>query len=852
MGMGEKEFIDAAVRRGFVTDDQVRACLVLRDEMASAGGGETTLWDFMVFNGLLTAHQVREIQELASATEAAPPTTIPGSPPPTSPMPKQKERERVPFGPFFIEGKLGEGAMGVVYLASRPDADERVALKVLPQRISEHEEYIQRFIREAKIAVSVRHSNIANGIAYGEFNRRWYYAMEYVDGKILKRLVQEKVFLDEKRAAGIAAQIADALDAIARRGLVHRDVKPGNIIVTEQGVAKLMDLGLARSTRGEFDQLTVGAKTMGTPHYMAPEQIRGEKSLDIRADLYSLGATLYEMVTGQQPFKGKTITETLGKQLRNELEHPRDYVPDLSDEICRIIQKAMAKEPKDRYTSPADMRDDLFAVLKGEDPKAERLAAGLSMVARRPALDPSTRAQPIGDSVAPLAAPPRTASAARGGPASRLLLGIAAGFGVVAFGFAGAYFGGLLPDPPPRPVFGKFAAKLEAAEVHLGAKEWSRALAIAHEVLAAEPENTRAQSIQARAEAGLRFEGEMDRARAYVSAGDWRQAYAAYDQALKIRPADPAALAGFKAVGEKLQGDPATWAQVRLLEGHEGPVTSLTFDREGNRLASAGRDLSIRIWSFGDGRADRTLHGALKPVLGVAFSPDGRRLATAGEDLIVRVWDLSTGVDLIRFAGHSQAATAIHFAPDGGEILSASEDRTVGIWDSSTGARRGVLSGHTQGVSAVGLLQEGRGIVTAGRDGTVRIWDQATGRERRRLTGESRAYLALAVSPDGAWIAAGGEDQIVRVWETGGWKLVHALAGHEGDVTSLAADPAGNRLASGSRDGTVRIWDAVSGKELKTLRGHEGPVHAVAYHPGGASAASAGDDGAIRVWGARK
>lgn len=846
----EKQFAEAAVRCGYVTEDQVRACLVLRGEAASSGGNRTALWDFMIFNGLLTPDQVRELRTEGAGGSSA---TVSGGAVALPARPEQKKREKISFGRFFIEGKLGEGAMGVVYLASKEGSEEKVALKVLPQRLSDHQEYIQRFIREAKIAVSVRHNNIANGIAYGEFNRRWYYAMEYVDGKVLKRLIQEKVFLEEKRAAGIAAQIADALEAIARRGLVHRDVKPGNIIVTEQGVAKLMDLGLARSIRGEFDQLTVGAKTMGTPHYMAPEQIRGERDIDIRCDIYSLGATLYEMVTGQQPFKGKTITETLGKQLRNELEHPRDYVPDLSDGICRIIQKAMAKDRKDRYASPAEMRDDLFAVLKGEEPRAERLAAGLSMVARRPAVDPSTRAQPIADAVRPPAAPVRAAANLRPRSGAKLLLGIAAGFGVVAIGFAAAYFGGWLPDPPARPVFGRFAARLEEGEVHLGAKEWTRALGIVREVLAVEPENARAQSIQARAEAGLRFEAALARARAFASAGDWRHAYGAYEEALKLLPEDPAALAGFRAVEERLQGDPAAWTGVRLLQGHEGAITSLAFDPGGGRLVSAGRDLSIRIWNFAEGRQERVLAVVLKPVLGVAFSPEGRRFATAGEDLVVRVWDLAAGVDAVRFAAHSQAATAVVFRPgEGAELVSAGEDSSIGIWDASNGARRGTIIGHTQGVSAVALLPASGGIVSASRDGTVRVWDEATGRERRRLSGESRAYFALAVAPDGAWIAAGGEDRTIRVWETGQWRLAQVLAGHEGEVTCLAADPGGARLASGSKDGTVRIWEVSAGKELRRLRGHQGAVRAVAWHPGGASAASAGDDGLIRVWGASK
>ena len=874
MGMGEKEFITAVVQKGYVSEDQARACMVMRDEMAVSGGGETTIWDFMIFNGLLTPDQVREVQEMEAAeakaaafappppsTEAPKPveskTTLPtanSTAPASTGSTAVKSKERVPFGPFLIEGKLGEGAMGVVYLASNKETGHKVALKVLPQRFTDNQEYIQRFVREAKIAVTLKHSNIANGVAYGEFNRRWYYAMEYVEGKVLKRVIQENVALEEKRAAGIAAQIADALEFIRSRGLVHRDVKPGNIIVSPQGVAKLMDLGLAKSTRGEFDQLTVGVKTMGTPHYMAPEQIRGEKTLDIRADIYSLGATLYEMLTGQQPFKGTTITETLQKQLRNELDHPRDYVADLSDGICRIIQKSMAKQAKDRYQTPAEMKDDLYAVLKGESPKAKLLEAGLSMVARRPVADASTRSQPIGDSVKPLEPLQRVSSPAAVPPrrAARLVLGLAVGFGIVAIGFALAYFAGWLPAAPVVESGGRHASRLEAAEGHLAAREWTRALSAAQEVLAEEPHHPRAESIKVRAEAGLKYDDAINRARTYVSSGDWRRAFSAYEEALKVRPNDSEASAGLIAVGEKLSGDPAAWIEKRTLTGHAGTVLALAFDPTGARLASADDQNLLRVWEFDSGQVARDFAGLLKPVRCAAFSPDGRQLATGGEDMIVRVWDLSSGMDLVRFAAHGQPVLSVQFRPDGSQVVTSGEDGTVGFWEVKGGASRGSLRGHTRGVTGVAMFDEARAVVTAGRDGTVRLWDNATGREKRSLAGGGASFLGLAAPPEGAWIAAAAQDGSIRVWDTRSWRLIQTLTGHQGEITCLAASRDGSWLASGSRDGTVRLWDPAAGKELKVLRGHTGEVRAVAFHPSSATVVSAGSEGMLRVWGARK
>jgi len=271
-------------------------------------------------------------------------------------------REAHRIGAYELIEKIGHGAVGVVYKARQMSVDRIVALKVLDPRYARNEKYVERFLREGRAAAKLDHVNIVRGIDAGKSPEGFYYfAMEYVDGVTLKRLLKRDGIIGEARAAEITAQIARALGHAAGAGFVHRDVKPENIILTKDGTAKLADLGLAKSA-SEDGSVTIAGQAMGTPMYISPEQAKGLDSVDLRSDLYSLGATLYHMVTGAPPFGGDNPTVIMLKHINEEPPPPHELNADLSEGLCHVLEKMLAKDPAARYQSADELNADLEAV----------------------------------------------------------------------------------------------------------------------------------------------------------------------------------------------------------------------------------------------------------------------------------------------------------------------------------------------------------------------------------------------------------------------------------------------------------------------------------------------------------
>jgi serine/threonine-protein kinase len=281
--------------------------------------------------------------------------------------------------------------MGIVYKAQQLSMNREVAIKVLRPRLAANRGFLERFTREAHVAARLSHNNIVQAFDVGSAGSLHYFVMEYVEGTTIKRELEREKVYGEREAVEIVLQIAQALSHAHRRGLIHRDIKPANIILTAEGVAKLADLGLARQTHDddELDEAERGM-TIGTPFYISPEQIRGEETIDIRADIYSLGATFYHMVTGQPPFPGKTVEPVLMAHLNQELTPPDHLNTALSAGVGEVIEFMMAKDRNERYPTPGDLIIDLECLLAGEPPKLARQrieAASLAELAQGEAAD---------------------------------------------------------------------------------------------------------------------------------------------------------------------------------------------------------------------------------------------------------------------------------------------------------------------------------------------------------------------------------------------------------------------------------------------------------------------------------
>jgi serine/threonine-protein kinase len=344
LSVEEEKLRQALVSRGFITPEDwlhVRAA-------TEPGGGLGPILATLVHSGFLTSGQAQRVAiELPNLTAQL----IPG---------------------YKLLDKVGQGSMGSVYKARQLSMDRIVAIKVLHQKFADNKEFLARFRREAHLAAKFNSNHVIQAIDVGQSGTINYFVMEYVEGVTIKEELEKGKIYEEAEAIDIVLQIARALQSAHRRNLIHRDIKPANIVLTKDGTAKLADLGMARATTDEAHIRKEKGLTMGTPHYMAPEQIRGKSDVDSRADIYSLGATLFHMVTGRQPFPFPTIDEVLKAHLKEDLTPPDHINTKLSAGIGEVVEFMMAKSRKKRYPSPDELILDLECLQRGEPPKFAR------------------------------------------------------------------------------------------------------------------------------------------------------------------------------------------------------------------------------------------------------------------------------------------------------------------------------------------------------------------------------------------------------------------------------------------------------------------------------------------------
>lgn len=350
-------FGELVIEKGYVTREQVDESLENQSAMAEMGVVQT-LGEVMVSKELLSrelqGQVLREVQ-------------------------RRSGRHKT-IGSYELIAKLGEGGMGAVYRAKVQETGAVIALKVLAKALASDKSFVARFHREAELASGLDHPNIVRAIRSGESGGHHYFAMEYVEGENVGELLRREGVIPEGEALRIVRDVALALEHAHGSRLVHRDIKPDNIFLTPEGTAKLGDMGLAKVTDQEATRLTQSGMMVGTPHYISPEQVRGAEDLDTRCDIYSLGATLYHMMTGRTPFEGSSVLEVVNKHLTEELPWPADVNDDLTDDVCFLVQRMMAKAPEDRYQEPLDLIQDIDTVIRGQAPDTAVLDVGKSSI----------------------------------------------------------------------------------------------------------------------------------------------------------------------------------------------------------------------------------------------------------------------------------------------------------------------------------------------------------------------------------------------------------------------------------------------------------------------------------------
>jgi serine/threonine-protein kinase len=427
---------------GLITSDQLNAALQAQSRNLQEGK-PISVSDAMVQLGLLTPTQKDSLEKKV----------------------REQQAGVQQLGPYKLMKKLGEGGMGAVYLALDSATQRHVAVKVLPRHFGASAEFVKRFRRESEAATQLKHPNIIGAFAAGEDLGYHYYAMEYCDGMSLDAILAAEGPLPAARAIDITLQAAKGLQYAHDQGIIHRDIKPSNIIVTKDGLAKILDLGLSKNLEDNTVSFkTVTGAVLGTPHYISPEQAQGERNVDGRSDIYSLGASLYHLLSGRVPFDGQTALEILSKHVNTVLPNPQDLREGIPDALVQVLQRMMAKEPNDRYPDCGALIADLVEVNAGRTPKTKLISAALTTIA------PSRKA--------PLKKRPSTIRRAAPRPANKsaLIAGIAGAVAVVVVVVVFLSGGSDMPAPPAvakPPASGKAA---EPAKTSFDAESWEKSL----------------------------------------------------------------------------------------------------------------------------------------------------------------------------------------------------------------------------------------------------------------------------------------------------------------------------------------------------------------------------------------
>jgi WD40 repeat protein/tRNA A-37 threonylcarbamoyl transferase component Bud32 len=724
------------------------------------------------------------------------------------------------LGNYVLLERLGEGGMGQVFKARNWKLGRVVALKLIRRERLANADAVRRFHREIQACGQVNHANIVHALDAEEADGHHFLVMEHVEGTDLGRLVKQRGPLPAALACDCARQAALALQHVHEQGLVHRDVKPSNLLRAHMdGTVKLLDLGLARFGQGLEEggsTLTQLGSLMGTPDFMAPEQAEESHAVDIRADLYSLGCTLYFLLAGRVPFPGGTYAQKIRKHERAEPRPLEELRPDLAPEAAAVVRRLMAKRPDDRYATPAEAAAALAAVTTDSAPPAV------------PALQPAV----LHDTEPPFAGlTPDTHRLSRRRRWPRGLIAGVLGLSVVGLLAALSFRGRKTESPTPEtggtpPAAEGPQAELDALRRRLGEQEEGARLQLALDLLAfrrrhgATPEAFQAAHLLARLPSPLNHLPPIPEAERFPA---WQ----------------PHALVAV--LGEHRQR-------------HWDHLYCVAFHPDGKRVASGGDDHLIRLWDVETGREVATLRGHASRVAALAFSPDGKVLASGDGDRDVFLWDLERPGEPAVLRGPSRAVSSLAFSPDGRTLASGSHDKGICLWDVSPigTRRRAAWDAHAAEVLAVAFSPDGLSLASGGNDKRVKLWDPATGQERRTLEGAGRAIVGVAFGAGGGIVLGLEEDGLLRRWDAAtGRELGPPDPTHGSLVRSLAVAPDGLTAAVGESGDVVRLWDVTTGKPRATLPGRlitSYLVNGLAFSKDGQVLAMIGHQGCVCFW----
>ncbi len=727
------------------------------------------------------------------------------------------------IGDYELTAEIARGGMGVVYRARQSSLDREVALKMILVGHWASDAQVERFRLEARASARLDHPHIVPILELGEHEGWHYFTMKLIDGEDLARQMSAGKWpaatrTDQERIARLLEPVAAAVHFAHQRGILHRDLKPTNILIDQAGAPYVTDFGLAKLIE-ETSEATHSSAVLGTPAYMAPEQAAGRTAdITVAADIYSLGAVLYELLGGRPPHRANTPLETIRQVVEQEIAPLPRLNPAVDPDLATLCGKCLRREPGDRYGSAQELADDLGRWLRREPIQARAVTAFEKFgywVRRNPGTAALSGAlllvilltAVISSGLAVRMREARDEARLSADENRRRLVSLLVDTGLNA-----------VTSGDPALSLPWLVAALQA-----DAGDPAREL----------PHRTRIASVlnelpELRA---LWFHDRLIQHAAFSRDGA-KAATASYDGTVRV-------------------WDTATGAEIGLPRRHtnDGPGLTLlfhvAFSPDGTRIVSAG-NLDARVWDVASGRLIVQPLAHSNAVRVASFSPDGLRIMTASIDRTVRVWNAVTGDALTEPLRHEAGVLTAAWSPDGRFVASGGRDRLVKVWNAATGQLQSSTPTHDGEISHVEFNPGGEHLVTASRSTNVRVWRALDGVEVAALKNAGGVRHA-SFSPDGRWLLTSGTDHIARIWDWRAGREERVLPHRVESVVWVGWSADGQRALTAGPS-RMQVWDTKSGEPFTPPLPHTHTLTHGELSADGTLALGVSLDGTARLW----